>query len=91
LIVTRSLSPFTKTENLGLAKCLTAYLLSTVNNIMFIHTLMLKTSTKAPLKVSMDFGGSAFTFAASHKDWGNESIQQHTAVDPTQSAPLKIF
>ena len=37
------------------------------------------------LEIGLAFGGSALTFAQSHKDLGREPLKQHTAIDPAQS------
>lgn len=58
--------------------------LSTTNNLTTIRALMLELQPKSTLEIGMAFGGSALTFAQSHKDLGREGIR-HTAIDPAQS------
>src|SRR6185503_10965231 len=60
--------------------------LSTLNNIAHIRALMLESAPERTLEIGMAFGGSALTFAASHRDLGRAPLQQHTAIDPAQSS-----
>jgi predicted O-methyltransferase YrrM len=60
--------------------------LSTPNNIVHIRTLMLELAPERTLEIGMAFGGSALTFAASHRDLGRSPLQQHTAIDPAQTS-----
>jgi cephalosporin hydroxylase len=60
--------------------------LSTVNNLIFIRSLMLELKPTCTLEVGMAFGGSALAFAATHKELGRLPTEQHTAIDPAQSA-----
>jgi len=60
--------------------------LSTVNNLIIIRSLMLELKPTCTLEVGMAFGGSALTFAATHKDLRHGPTGQHTAIDPAQSA-----
>ena len=60
--------------------------LSTVNNLLQIRKLMIEQKPRRTLEIGMAFGGSALTFAVSHRDLGHLPAQQHTAIDPAQSA-----
>jgi predicted O-methyltransferase YrrM len=60
--------------------------LSTPNNIVHIRALMMEAAPERTLEIGMAFGGSALTFAASHRDLGRAPLQQHTAIDPAQSS-----
>lgn len=59
--------------------------LSTVNNLMVIRALMLERQSAATLEVGLSFGGSALTFAATHRDLQHPPSRQHVAIDPVQS------
>ena len=58
--------------------------LSTPNNIFHLRTLMLELAPERTLEIGMAFGGSALTFAATHRDLGRPPLLQHTAIDPAQ-------
>jgi predicted O-methyltransferase YrrM len=59
--------------------------LSTINNLMTLRSLMFELKPTRTLEIGMAFGGSALTFAQSHKDLRREPFNQHTAIDPAQS------
>jgi len=46
---------------------------------------MMELAPQRTLEIGMAFGGSALTFASSHRDLGRPPIPQHTAIDPAQS------
>jgi predicted O-methyltransferase YrrM len=58
--------------------------LSTLNNLRIIRALMMELKPARTLEVGLAAGGSALTFAASHRDLGHEPIGQHVAIDPYQ-------
>ena len=58
--------------------------LSTPNNLLIIRSLMMALKPKRTLEVGLAAGGSALTFAASHRDLGHLPSSQHTAIDPYQ-------
>lgn len=60
--------------------------LSTVNNLLHIRSLMLESSPERTLEIGMAFGGSALTFAATHRDLGRSPLGQHTAIDHAQNS-----
>lgn len=59
--------------------------LSTVNNLLVIRALFLELKPERTLETGMAFGGSALTFAQTHKDLGRDPSAQHTAIDPAQT------
>lgn len=63
-----------------------AHGLSTRNNIQILRGLMMALKPKRTIEVGLAAGGSALTFAASHRDLGSEPGGQHTAIDPYQPA-----
>jgi len=60
--------------------------LSTVNNLLHIRALMMELAPQQTLEIGMAFGGSALTFASSHRDLGRPPLRQHTAIDPAQTS-----
>lgn len=60
--------------------------LSTVNNLLHIRALMLELALERTLEIGMAFGGSALTFASSHRDLGRAPLRQHTAIDHAQNS-----
>jgi predicted O-methyltransferase YrrM len=60
--------------------------LSTVNNLLQIRTLMMEFAPERTLEIGMAFGGSALTFAASHRDLERSALRQHTAIDHAQNS-----
>ena len=60
--------------------------LSTVHNLLHIRALMMELAPQHTLEIGMAFGGSAMTFASSHRDLGRPPLRQHTAIDPAQSS-----
>ena len=60
--------------------------LSTVNNLLHIRSLMLELSPERTLEIGMAFGGSALTFAATHRDLQRAPRRQHTAIDHAQNS-----
>lgn len=60
--------------------------LSTVNNLLHIRTLMMEFAPERTLEIGMAFGGSALTFAASHRDLRHAARRQHTAIDHAQNS-----
>jgi len=59
--------------------------LSTINNLRVIRQLLLKTKPRKTLEVGLGCGGSALTFAASHRDLGRPPQKQHIAIDAFQT------
>jgi predicted O-methyltransferase YrrM len=60
--------------------------LSTSNNLAIIRALMLELKPKRTVEIGLAAGGSALTFAASHRDLGSSPARQHVAIDPYQRA-----
>jgi predicted O-methyltransferase YrrM len=60
--------------------------LSTVNNLLHIRALMMELKPERTLEIGMAFGGSALTFAASHRDLERVPHGQHTAIDHAQNS-----
>lgn len=58
--------------------------LSTINNLMVLRRIMLEKKPSRTLEVGMACGGSALTFASTHRDNGAEPAQQHVAIDGFQ-------
>jgi predicted O-methyltransferase YrrM len=58
--------------------------LSTCNNLLIIRSLMLSRKPTQTLEVGLAAGGSALTFASSHRDIGAAPSHQHVAIDPYQ-------
>lgn len=59
--------------------------LSTINNLLVIRQLLLRSKPRKTLEVGLGCGGSALTFAASHRDLGSPPRKQHIAIDAFQS------
>jgi cephalosporin hydroxylase len=62
--------------------------LSTMNNLFVMRQLLLKSKPRKTLEIGLGCGGSALTFAASHRDLGQPAQKQHIAIDAFQA---KIF
>ena len=60
--------------------------LSTINNLCVLRRILTERKPQRTLEVGMACGGSALTFAATHKDNGKEAIGQHIAIDGFQKA-----
>lgn len=58
--------------------------LSTPNNLLIIRSLMMAMKPERTIEVGLAAGGSALTFAASHRDLGQSPSHQHIAIDPYQ-------
>jgi methyltransferase family protein len=58
--------------------------LSTVNNLLTIRQLMVEIDPERTLEVGMACGGSALTFAATHRDLQHKPCRQHVAIDGFQ-------
>ena len=58
--------------------------LSTVNNLLTIRQLMLEIQPERTLEIGMGCGGSALTFAATHRDLKHTPCRQHMAIDGFQ-------
>lgn len=58
--------------------------LSTINNLMTIRQIMFELKPERTLEVGMACGGSALTFAASHRDLKHPPFRQHVAIDGFQ-------
>jgi predicted O-methyltransferase YrrM len=58
--------------------------LSTPNNLAIIRELMMKCRPARTIEVGLAAGGSALTFAATHRDLGAIAARQHVAIDPYQ-------
>ncbi len=59
--------------------------LSTINNLTIIRQLIMRSKPRKTLEVGLGCGGSALTFAASHRDLGRPPQKQHTAIDAFQT------
>jgi hypothetical protein len=71
--VGRSGKPFTLTSGL-----------STLNNLSVLRRLFLEFKPCRTLEIGMACGGSALTFASSHRDLGRAPSRQHVAIDGFQ-------
>jgi len=60
--------------------------LSTINNLLHLRALMLELKAERTLEIGMAYGGSALTFACTHRDLGRRPLYQHTAIDPAQTS-----
>src|SRR5690242_6372292 len=60
--------------------------LSTPNNLALIRALMLHLKPRRTIEIGLAAGGSALTFASSHRDLGAAPTKQHVALDPYQGA-----
>src|SRR5215475_2163326 len=60
--------------------------LSTRNNLLIIRSLMMALKPSRTIETGLAAGGSALTFAASHRDLGYPPAHQHVAIDPYQRA-----
>jgi len=60
--------------------------LSTRRNIYFIRRIMMDYKPMRTLEVGLAFGASALAFAACHKERGNSTLGDHTAIDPVQTS-----
>jgi predicted O-methyltransferase YrrM len=60
--------------------------LSTINNLSVLRRILLERKPQRTLEVGMACGGSALTFAATHKDNSAEAIGQHVAIDGFQKS-----
>jgi predicted O-methyltransferase YrrM len=58
--------------------------LSPLNNLLIIRNLMMELKPKRTIEIGLAAGGSALTFAASHRDLGHTPCRQHVAIDPYQ-------
>jgi cephalosporin hydroxylase len=58
--------------------------LSTLNNLSVLRRLCLEVKPERTLEVGMACGGSALTFASSHRDLGRAPSRQHVAIDGFQ-------
>jgi hypothetical protein len=58
--------------------------LSTVNNLVTIRQVMLDLKPSRTMEIGMACGGSALTFAATHRDLGHSPSGQHVAIDGFQ-------
>ena len=59
--------------------------MSTLNNVLTIRSLMLEIKPLATLEVGLAFGGSALTFAATHRELKGSTNGRHYAMDPYQT------
>lgn len=60
--------------------------LSTINNLLHIRAFMMEFKPQRTLEIGMAFGGSALTFASTHRDLNRPPVGQHTAIDPAQNS-----
>jgi len=58
--------------------------LSTVNNLLTIREIMLEIQPDSTLEIGMACGGSALTFASTHRDLKHSPCRQHVAIDGFQ-------
>lgn len=58
--------------------------LSTLHNLRLLRSLMMTLKPRRTIEVGLAAGGSALTFAASHRDLGLAPARQHVAIDPYQ-------
>lgn len=58
--------------------------LSTANNLQVLRALMEESRPLRTLEVGLGFGGSALTFAATHRELGHAPSKQHIVLDPFQ-------
>jgi hypothetical protein len=58
--------------------------LSTINNLLTIRRIMLHLKPDRTLEIGMACGGSALTFAATHRDLQRPAVRQHVAIDGFQ-------
>lgn len=65
-----------------------AFGVSTNNNLAVIRSLMMAVGPARTMEIGLSMGGSALTFAQSHKDLGHAPQGQHTAIDPWQKPLL---
>src|SRR6185503_5846032 len=56
--------------------------LSTLNNLVALRNLFLKTKPRRTLEIGFAFGGSALLFTGSHRDAGLQPCHQHTSIHP---------
>ena len=61
-------------------------ILSSVNNLVMIHNLLLQLKPRRTLEVGVCFGDSCLTVIASHRDLACPPQQQHVALNPFQKA-----
>jgi predicted O-methyltransferase YrrM len=61
-----------------------AHGLSTPNNLAIIRGLMSELRPKRTIEVGLASGGSALTFASTHRELGAAPAKQHVAIDPYQ-------
>jgi hypothetical protein len=58
--------------------------LSTVNNVTVLRRILLELKPERTLEVGLACGGSALTFAVSHRDLAHAPTRQHIAIDAFQ-------
>lgn len=58
--------------------------LSSPGNLTIIRALMMRLEPKRTIEIGLAAGGSALTFAASHRDLNAHPKHQHVAIDPYQ-------
>jgi cephalosporin hydroxylase len=59
--------------------------LSTINNLLMVHSFMIETHPLRTLEIGLGFGASALVFCSSHKQLGRPAEAQHIALDPFQT------
>jgi len=59
--------------------------LSTENNLIIIRKLMFELKPENTMEIGLACGGSALTFAVTHRDLEHEPMRQHVAIDAYQS------
>jgi hypothetical protein len=74
-VVGASGKPFTMTSGL-----------STLNNLLVLRKILLERKPQRTLEVGMACGGSALTFAVTHRDNGADGMGQHVAIDGFQKS-----